>query len=275
MLFCCQKNMTKIDSVQNSEILNVLQTFGFTLLQAKVYLNLLSLGTTTAGPLVKRVGAHRQLVYSALEFLESENFVSIVIKNNRKVFSAARPEILMERESLRMKSLQSAIPKLQKLIPQANSNVHIEALTGKEEFIRRLSSLVDSAARTDGVIRIIADVRDVDVYAVMGSAYQEYKRYQGEKNVKKYVIAPECSVTDSYHNRLVKEVGSSLRISLHTPTMPTSICFTSEVVCFDIFSEDVVTIMVWNPSVAKSFKAHFEVLWKTAVPFKKYIKSKI
>ncbi len=257
---------------ERSELINVLQDFGLNLVQSKVYLGLLSLGATTAGPLVRKTSLHRQLVYSALEILESEGYVSHVTKNNRKVFSARRPEFLLEKQSLRTRKLQLSIPKLQKLIPQGSSKLHVEVLTGREEFLRRIFTMVDSAANGDGVLRMIANVRDVDVYAVLGSDYEDYRKYLLEKKVKKQLIAPASSISAAYPDRLVKEKGSELRISPSALSMPTSTLFTNEVVALDIFSEEIISVMIWNTTVAKSFKSHFDILWKTAVTYKTYIK---
>ncbi len=257
---------------EQAELLETIKGCGLNLMQSKVYLNLLNLGPSTAGPLVRKIGAHRQLVYSALDFLESQGLVSHTIKNNRKVFNPARPETLLEKESMRVHKLKLAMPKLQNLMSQGSSKLDVDVLKGKHDFIRRLFTLVDSAAKSDGIIRILADVRDVDVYAVIGDFYEEYKKYQKAKKVKKRLIAPESSITKEYHEKFVKEIGSVLRISKSAISIPTAICFTKELVVFDIFSEDVVSLMIWNKTIAESFKSHFESLWKSAVPYKKYSK---
>ncbi len=257
------------------ELLETLQDFGFSVIHSKIYLNLLRLGPTTAGPLVKKVGLHRQLVYSGLEQLESRNFVTQGVRNNRKIFSACRPEILLQKEKERLRKLQLSIPKMQQLIPVSNSNLHVETLTGKEEFVRRIFTLVDSAARTDGIIRMIADVRDVDVYATLGPYYEEYKKYLRAKKVKKKLIAPASSISKAYEEGFKKEVGSELKISKTSISSPIGICFTKEVLTFDIFSEDVVSVMIWNSTITKSFDSHFKTLWQAAIPWAKYINGKI
>ena len=54
--------------------------------EAAVYIELLKLGLTNAGPVVAATKLHRQLVYEALERLTNQKLASFVIKNNRKYF---------------------------------------------------------------------------------------------------------------------------------------------------------------------------------------------
>lgn len=245
-----------------------LESFGFSRHQARVFRELTALGPTTAGPLVKRVRLHRQFVYSALDELEEQGFVSHVIKNGRKVFSAARPETLLDRATERMRAIQLAVPILQKLSPKGDDPLHIEVQHGRDEFIRRLYTLLDSAARCDGIMRGIAAVRDVDVYAIIGEAYQDYVNYTKKLKVKKRIIAPATSASKGYQERLSREKGAELRVLPTGISIPTSTFITPELVILDIFGSDVVSIMIWNRTIAKGFMDHFAVLWNSAKKFK-------
>lgn len=248
------------------EIIDCLRNIGLSSNESTVYLELLKLGPSNAGPIVRKCKIHRQLVYSALEKLESKKLITISVKNNRKLFNAARPENLLDLENEKLRKLQVNIAKMKKLIPKSNSSIHVDVLNGKEEFLRRLFLLVDSAARTDNIIRMIADVRDVDVYAALGEYYDDYNKYLKLKKVRKKLIAPRSSISSAYRERLKKESGSEIRISDDSISSPSGICFTKEVVAFDIFSEDVLSLLVWNTTIAKSFDNHFNTLWKAAKP---------
>lgn len=248
--------------------LTALESFGFTRHQSRVFRELTALGPTTAGPLVKRVRLHRQFVYSALDELEEQGFVFHVMKNGRKVFSAARPETLLQRETERLRAIQLAVPILQKLSLKGGDPLHIEVLHGRDEFIRRLYTLIDSAARGDGIMRGIAAVRDVDVYAVIGEAYQDYVDYAKKLRIKKRFIAPATSASRSYQERLAKERGAELRVLPSGISIPTSTFVTPELVVLDIFGPEVISIMIWNRTIAKGFMEHFAVLWKSAKRFK-------
>ncbi len=74
------------------DILKALEEFDITSNESKVYVELLKLGSTLTGPLVERTELHRQQVYQALRELEKQDLVTVVIKNNRKHFTASSPD---------------------------------------------------------------------------------------------------------------------------------------------------------------------------------------
>lgn len=259
-----------IDKNSYGSELSALESFGFTKYQAKVYRELVALGPSTAGPIVRRTRLHRQFVYAALSELEELGFVSYATSRGRKVFSAARPETLLDREAERLRDLEKVVPILQGLAKSSQDTLHVDIIKGKEQFFRRLIQVVDSAARGDGVIRAIASVRDSDIYSVLGDRYLEYARYCRAKKVRKHFIIPSAAITREYQERLSRERGTIIKVLDSRITSPTSTIITSELVTMDLFSQEVVSIMIWNKTIARSFLENFSVMWRSA---RKYAKT--
>ncbi len=251
-------------SKERGKELTVLEGIGFSRTEALVYTKLLGLGATTAGPLVRRAGLHRQLVYSALASLEEQGLVSHAIRNGRKVFSAARPDTVLQRENERMRELELVMPFLQSLATGSPDPLHVDILRGRDQFVRRLMLIVDSAARCDGIIRAFAPVRDTQVYSFVGADYERYIEYCKKKKVKKRFIIPASASSSEYPKRLLKERGSTVRFVESGLSLPTATIMTPEVVSIDLFGQEVVSIMIWNKTIAKSFLDHFAVMWKAA-----------
>lgn len=249
--------------------LAALEGVGFSRIEALVYTELLAIGATTAGPLVRRVKLHRQLVYTALATLEEQGFVSHAIRNGRKVFSAAKPDALLQREAERMRELELVIPLLQSLATRSPDPLHVDILRGREQFIRRLMLVVDSAARTDGTIRAFAPVRDTEVYSLVGSDYDRYISYCKKKKVRKHFVIPSSAATSEYPRRLLRERGSTVRIIDAGLSLPTATIMTPELISLDLFGQEVVSIMIWNKTIAKSFLEHFAIMWRAATPYKR------
>jgi sugar-specific transcriptional regulator TrmB len=248
--------------------LSALTGVGFTQREAIVYTHLLELGATTAGPLVRKTALHRQLVYAALESLEEQGFVSHSIRNGRMVFSAARPNTVLQRESQRIRDLELAIPFFEALATGSPDPLHVDILRGREQFIRRLMLIVDSAARTDGLIRAFAPVKDTHVYSIVGADYERYVEYCRVKRVRKHFIIPSLASSSEYPKRLLRERGCSVRLITSGLSLPTATIITPEVISIDLFGQEVVSIMIWNKMIAKSFLDTFSVMWKSATRFK-------
>lgn len=73
-----------------------LQELGLSGNEARVYLALLELGPSTTGPLIKRSGLYRVIVYDTLEKLLKLGLVNYSLQRNRKRFEAESPKQLLE-----------------------------------------------------------------------------------------------------------------------------------------------------------------------------------
>ncbi|MBI5390633.1 hypothetical protein HZB02_04035 [Candidatus Woesearchaeota archaeon] len=96
----------------------LLEQIGLTKNETKVYLALLTLGSTSAGPLIKNVGMHRAAVYDVLDLLTDKGLVSYVIKANRKYFEAQDPDRLLEYLATQKQDLLSKEEKLKQFLPE-------------------------------------------------------------------------------------------------------------------------------------------------------------
>src|SRR3989344_2207802 len=90
----------------------VLQEFGLSNTEAKIYLALLELGKSKAGAITKKSTVNRTNVYDALERLIKKGLVSYVSENNKKVFGAVGPQRLQEILKDKQERLGKAIEKL-------------------------------------------------------------------------------------------------------------------------------------------------------------------
>ena len=73
-----------------------LEEIGLTKSEIKVYLALLKLGQTTAGPIVDEAKVTRSKIYDILERLKNKGLVSHIIKESTKYFSATSPTNIIE-----------------------------------------------------------------------------------------------------------------------------------------------------------------------------------
>src|SRR3989344_8865095 len=104
------------------EEINILEEFGLTEKEAKLYLALLELGQSTSSDLIKKLDYYSKTVYELLEKLMKKGLVSYVIKSNIKYFEAVNPEKFLdmlkeEEDNIKEKEnkLKEILPKLKKL----------------------------------------------------------------------------------------------------------------------------------------------------------------
>lgn len=235
--------------------------------EAKVYLELLKLGLTNAGPIVSNTHLHRQLVYEALDRLVEKKLASILIKNNRKNFQAASPNVILKLIQEKEARAREILPELLKLRTQADDQIEIRTLYGQKGFIENLKTIIDSAAADDGVMRIIGGAPDTKFYEVLGDLYPTYVKLLENNKVKKYLISPE-EYSKEFKRKFALEEGNILKTLSKGISSPTYTRITKDMVSIEIYATDVVIVQIFNKAIAKGYRENFDLLWEQAELFK-------
>ncbi|MFQ5621311.1 MAG: helix-turn-helix domain-containing protein [Candidatus Nanoarchaeia archaeon] len=71
---------------------NVLEHLGLTPGESKVYLALLQLGPSSAGPIIEKSGLQNSVVHLCLNTLKDKGLISYVRKGRARIYQAADPE---------------------------------------------------------------------------------------------------------------------------------------------------------------------------------------
>lgn len=246
------------------DIKNSLIEFGFSKNEAAVYLALLELGTTQAGPLVKKTRLHRMKVYNALEKFVEEGYCTIVRKKNIKMFTATDPSALQANIKRKEALVTGILPNLKELQQKHDQLVDVRTMVGQEGFTNNLKDILDSTARQkDKTMRIIGGGRGIDFYKALGSWYDDYVELCETMRIKKMLVVPA-----QYLGEFMQKFGSekatelrSLPEGLNTP-MYTRV--TQEMVSFEIYQPQLFVIQIRNEVLARNYMDSFELLWKTS-----------
>ncbi len=94
-----------------------LERLGFTPGEAKTYLALLELGSTTTGPLIIKSGVSRSKVYEVLERLEAKGLATESIRENIRYFQPTTPLRLMDYLKRKKEALLEEEAQLKKVLP--------------------------------------------------------------------------------------------------------------------------------------------------------------
>jgi sugar-specific transcriptional regulator TrmB len=96
----------------DSELINSLQTYGFSDKEARIYLTCLELGSSLASTIARRAEINRGTAYSILEDFKRRGIVSENTKDELKYFSVLSPEALFRREEEKYEKMKSSLPNL-------------------------------------------------------------------------------------------------------------------------------------------------------------------
>ena len=118
--------------------MEILEKLGLSKSEIKVYLSLLKGGSVSAGELTKYCGLYRTNIYDILEKLREKGLISSIVKNNKKYYSASKPNklnILLDnkKEGLQIldKELKEVLKNLSKKFSQQEEKYAVKVFTGK------------------------------------------------------------------------------------------------------------------------------------------------
>jgi len=95
-----------------------IQQAGLTEGEAKVYLALLKLGSSTSGPIIKESGVANSIIYRILDNLADKGLVSHIIKEKTKYFKAADPKKIINFIEKKKEKLDENKKSVEKILPQ-------------------------------------------------------------------------------------------------------------------------------------------------------------
>lgn len=227
-----------------------LQKAGLTGNEAKVYLDLLKQGSITASQLAKKIGMDRTLVYTVLNHLIEKGLVNYVVKANKKFFSASEPENLLNPIKEKSAFIQDLIPELKQIEKIQEIPQEIKVYEGKEG-IRTL-------------INLALKHKEFCAFGSTGRAF--YALYEMPR-IAEQVMESNIKVRFIGNKKLKGTPAFSFKKFenryLDIESEATTTIF-GDYISIHLIKEKPVVIIIKNKLIAKTYKNHFEVLWKIA-----------
>ena len=242
----------------------LLQQLGFNGNEIAVYMALLGLGMTQAGPIVKATKLHRMMVYTALDKLVQDGFATVVRKKNIQLFQPVDPGILVEKTQRLHELAKAAAPAFRNLLQKSENVVNVRTLVGFEGFIHNLEEIVLSAAKQkDRTVAVIGGAKDKDFYEAVDGWYKNYTDLLKKNKVHKKLLAP-ASYSAEFKKKFAAEPASELRLLPKGLSSPTYTRITKEMVSIEIYHPQLIVIQIRNPAIAEGYLDSFKLLWDTA-----------
>lgn len=243
---------------------SLLEELGLTKNEIKVYLALLELGSTPAGPLIKKVGMHRAAVYDIIDLLTNKGLVSYVVKANRKYFEAQDPDRLLEYLESKKQDLIEKEEKLKQLLPE----LQLKRKLSKEE---QEGTLYKSKKGLKSIFEdILKDGEPWFVFGASGRFKELFNAYFIHFHDRRAKLKIPLKII---FNEEVREQKKEEELkSCHIKYLPNSYISPSttyiygDKVAIINWSSDPMAFVMRSKLVADSYKSFFGILWKTATP---------
>ncbi len=239
-----------------------LEQLGLTKIEAKVYLALLKLGSTTTGPLVKKTELHRATVYDVLKRLMEKGLVTFIIKEKTKYFQATNPERFLDIAE----EQKQEIEKKEKEIKEIVKNLQ---LIQEQAKIKESASIFQGRRGIKTIFEDILNYQEYYAFAskgkfkeILGVYFDQFQKRKKQKKIKAKILIDESLKGSDY----VKSIHGEVRFLPKEYNYPTATFVYDDKVAFFVFTEYPTAFLIESKEVADSYKSYFEVLWKSATP---------
>ncbi len=244
-----------------------LQEFGLSKNEAKAYAALVELGSTSAGPLIKRLGMHRAAVYNLLDLLISKGLVSFVLIATRKQFRPEPPAnllLLVENEKERLTQKEY---KLKKIIPQIEEKLKAKS-EQQDGFVYKgkkgLKAIFEGMLSQGNELRAFGATGKFK--ETLGTYYNNFH------NRRKKLEIPLKIIFSNEMERKIKGTefkNSDVRFLKEPYDSPSTTYIYGTKVATIVWTGEPIAFLLKSSEAAKAYNSLFNSLWKNSTIRKK------
>ncbi len=244
------------------EIYDLLK-IGLTEGEAKVYIALVELGSSTVGPVVKKAGVAYSNVYDILNRLIEKGIVTFIIKEKTKYFQASsainlvefldRKETEIQKQKRELKKILPDIEKLQENKPEQEAEVFI----GKNGLRTVYEKLLPGLDKKEEVLYFYIHEKE---YAEEADLF-----YLGIKDLLKKVNMRGISNKEGRKSKFFEYfVNKSLKKKFVDFPIPGNIEIYNDKLLIISWKKPIIAVLIKSKSITDNFREYFEGVWKIA-----------
>ena len=241
------------------EFIKDLVKYGLSEKEAKVYLSLLMLGSSTVNGIAEKANLVRTTTYDLLKMLREKGFVSSFELNKTLHFEAAHPKKLSESLNDKQKEIEEIIPKLTKLNKEKIKRPSVKLYEGRDGIISVFEEIIRAKKPLLAYSNNSAMIKIVPFY---GPRFIK-KRVKEKIPIK--IISEESPTTKEFLQDLDKKELRETRIFPKLMNVEFSqYIFGDSVAIFGSNQNEPIGMIISNKEFVNSQRIIFEELWKKA-----------
>ena len=239
---------------------SILEDIGLTNAEIKVYLALLELGSSTAGPILDKTNLQNSVVHITLKRLVDKGFVSFVKEGKWNHYQAADPKHIVDYIENKKKRFESILPELELKQKMSESKPEVKTFRGKKGIRELLYELLDAGGKWHYTIGSPYES------VMMGDAFWiDFHQKRAEKKTEAKIV----------FNKSLREWTKKVRATGYYPHADirflsegfeplTETIIRNDKVGIILWVEKPIGILIHNKALADSYEKYFHFVWKRA-----------
>ncbi len=242
-----------------------LEKIGLSKGEISVYLALLKLGQTTAGPIVDEAKVTRSKIYDILERLKNKGLVSYITKESTKYFSASDPSTIMHYLENKEKEIQAEKISITKMLPEL-------MLQQKLAVNKKIAEIFIGMKGMENAFDVLVHEFDSnEVYYAFGAGKGEnipqiqlfFSQLHQKRQAKK--VHAQIIFNESSKGLFkLQEKSKFVETKYLLESTPAAINIYKDYTVIAILNEEPIAFLIKNKETADSFREYFKVMWKLA-----------
>lgn len=234
----------------------ILEDIGMTNAEIKVYLALLELGSSTAGPIIDKSGLQNSVVHMTLHKLIEKGFASFVKEGKIKHYQPVNPKHIIKFIDDKKERFEEILPELLVKQQTAKQKQEITVFRGKEGVKELLYELLEAGG--DEHVTIGAPAESL---MLPDEWWISYHKKRADKGIKAKLLFYESL---RYWKAEKQYKKAEVRYT-HAGKEPlTETIIRNDKVGILIWTEKPMGVLFHHKKMADSYREFFELTWKAA-----------
>ncbi|MEK6888863.1 MAG: helix-turn-helix domain-containing protein [Nanoarchaeota archaeon] len=224
---------------------------GLTEREAEAYSALFNFEETTASELAKGVKEHRTNIYDSLNGLIKKGLVACIIKNSIRYYKVVDPEKLLDYTKEKEKMAESLLPELRNRIKLRENKPIVEVFEGLEGFKSILFRILKEEKPLYGIGASEEWEKRFPI------KLEQYMKEREKRGIRAKLLYSQGTKPIIHKLNEVKFLPKEF-------SQPSTIAIFGDYVAILMWSDPLVATLTKSRQLSKSFKEHFDALWKIA-----------
>lgn len=234
----------------------ILEDIGLTNAEIKVYISLLELGTSTAGPIIEKSGLQSSVVHVTLNKLVERGFASFVKEGQRKHYQASNPSHIVQYINEKRERFEDILPQLLLKQEKAKEKPEVVVFTG----IRGVKELLYELLEAGGTEHHTFGSTKKSL--MMGEAWWiGYHKKRVQMGIEAKLMFNESL---KFWKAETKYPKTEVRYTKTGFEPLTETIIRNDKVGLIIWTDKPIAILIHNKVAAESYDSFFEMMWKTS-----------
>jgi sugar-specific transcriptional regulator TrmB len=236
----------------------ILEDLGFTNAEIKVYLGLLELGLSTAGPIIEKSGLQSSVVHMTLNKLVNRGFVSFIKEGQRNHYQATNPKHISEYIDEKKKQFEQLLPDLilrQQKAKEKSEVTTFKGIKGIRELLHELLEAGGKEHHTFGSAKESLMMGDI--------FWMKYHKKRAKKGITAELLFNQ-SLKEWVRKNKYPKANYKFTNQGFEPLTETII--RNDKIGIILWTEIPIGILIHNKIAAQSYDKFWEIMWKQAKP---------